>query len=64
MEFFVIFWAEKLILGIIYQFLPGKAKINICTLRFSTIQLSIVRFLGDPITSIACGPIFKSSKTF
>jgi hypothetical protein len=44
----VFFWAEKLILVIIHQFLPRKATKNIITLHVSSIQLSIARFLGDP----------------
>jgi hypothetical protein len=44
----VIFWAEKLILVIIYLSQPRKVKINIYTLLVSSIQLSMARFLGDP----------------
>jgi hypothetical protein len=44
----VIFWAEKLILVIIYLFQPRKVKINIYTLLVSSIQLPLARFLGDP----------------
>jgi hypothetical protein len=42
------FWAEKLILVIINQFLLRKATKNIISLHVSSIQLSIARFLGDP----------------
>jgi hypothetical protein len=35
MEFLVIFWAWKLILVIIYQFLPRKAKMNMLFWRFT-----------------------------
>jgi hypothetical protein len=44
----VFFWAEKLILVIIHQFLPRKATKNIITLHVSSIQLLIASFLGDP----------------
>jgi hypothetical protein len=44
----VIFWAEKLILVIIYLFQPRKVKINIYTLLVSSNQLYLARFLGDP----------------
>jgi hypothetical protein len=40
----VSFWADKLILVIIHQFLPRKASINKITLHVSTIQLAIARF--------------------
>jgi hypothetical protein len=44
----VCFWAEKLILVIIHQFLPREAKISINKLHVSSIQLSIARFSGQP----------------
>ena len=48
MRFRVRFWAEKLILVIINQFIPIKARMNTATLHFPSVQLSIARFLGDP----------------
>jgi accessory gene regulator protein AgrB len=44
----VIFWAEKLILVINYQFTPRKANINNYMLHLSSIQLSIAIFIGEP----------------
>jgi hypothetical protein len=48
MELSNIFWAEKLILVVIYQFLPRKAKMHIYALDVSMIQLLIAKLLGDP----------------
>jgi hypothetical protein len=42
------FWAEKLILVIIHQFLDRKTTKYIITLHVSSIKLLIARFLGDP----------------